>query len=64
MSTDDRKGPPEDLSVEELIVALNNGQISMQEVQENETLRQRVRRLVVKQDIEEHRDIYDRLAEV
>jgi hypothetical protein len=46
------------------VEALKPGQISIQEVQESETLRQRVRQLIIKQDIEEHSEIYDRLAEV
>lgn len=64
MSTDDLKAPPEDLSLEELIEALEAGQITVQEVRESEALRQRIRRLIVKRDIEDHREIYDRLAEV
>lgn len=64
MTTDELENSPEDLSLEELMEALETGQITIREVRENETLRQRVRQLVVKQDMEEHRDIYDRLAEV
>lgn len=64
MAAHDLDRPPEDLSLEELKDALQAGQISIQEVRENETLRQRFRRLVVKQDMEKHREIYDRLAEV
>lgn len=64
MSTDDLEVPPEELSPEELIDALNSGEISIQEIRESEALRQRVRRLIVKQDMEEHKEIYDRLAEV
>lgn len=64
MSTDDLEVPPEDLSLEELIEALEAGEITTQEVRESEVLRQRVRRLIVKRDMEEHREIYDRLAEV
>jgi hypothetical protein len=64
MTTHDFEGPPEDLSPEELKDAFQAGEITVQEVRENETLRRRLRHLVVKRDIEEHRDIYDRLAEV
>lgn len=64
MAVDDLDRAPEDLSVEELKDALQTGQISIQEIRENETLRQQVRHLVVKRDMEEHREIYDRLAEI
>ena len=64
MSIDDIETPPEDLSPEQLIEALDSGEVSVQEIRESEVLRQRVRRLIVKQDMEEHREIYDRLAEV
>lgn len=64
MSTDDLETPVEDLPLEELMGALETGQITIQEVRESEVLRQRVRRLIVKRDMEEHREIYDRLAEV
>lgn len=64
MSTDDLEAPPEDISLEELIEALKADQITIQEVRENEALRQRIRQIIVKQDMEEHREIYDRLAEI
>lgn len=64
MGTDDLEVPPENFSLEELMEALEAGEITTQEVRESEVLRQRVRRLIVKRDMEEHRDIYDRLAEV
>ncbi|QGA83479.1 hypothetical protein [Halomicrobium sp. LC1Hm] len=64
MSIDDLETDPEDLSLEELVEALKAGKLSFEEVRENDILRRRIGRLVVKQDMEEHRDIYDRLAEV
>lgn len=64
MSDDEIDTEPESLTVAELVEALESGEITLQEVRENETLRRRISRLVVKQDMEEHRDIYDRLADV
>ncbi|USZ67046.1 hypothetical protein NGM10_09920 [Halorussus salilacus] len=64
MSTDDLEVSPEGLSREELLHALKTGEITIQEVRENEALRQQVRQLIVKRDMEKHREIYDRLAEV
>ncbi|GEM_PF-3883931 len=64
MSIDDLETDPEDIPLEELVEALKAGEISFEEVRENDVLRRRIGRLVVKQDMAEHRDIYDRLAEV
>lgn len=64
MSIDDLETEPEDISIEELVEALKAGTVSFEEVRANDVLRRRVGRLVIKQDMAEHREIYDRLAEV
>lgn len=65
MTDDDSLNQPlEDLSPEELKDALGSGDITIDDIRENEEIRERLHRLVVKMDMDEHRDIYDRLAEV
>lgn len=65
MATTDAPDPPlEDRSIEELKEGLRSGDLTLQDLRENDAVRQRLRRLIVKQDMEEHREIYDRLAQV
>jgi hypothetical protein len=63
-TTDAPDRPLEDRSIEELKEGLRSGDLTLQDLRENDAVRQRLRRLIVKQDMEEHREIYDRLAQV
>jgi hypothetical protein len=64
MTDEDLDRPLEELSFEELKEAYEAGHITIKHIRENEVWRKRINRLVLEQDMEEHRDIYDRLAEV
>lgn len=64
METHDIERPLQELSPEELIESIESGELSIEDLLEDDDLRKRIRKFVVKQDMEEHREIYDRLAEV
>jgi hypothetical protein len=54
----------EDMRPEQVAEALSTGDISIEEVRENEDLRRRINRSIVLWDMEQHSEIYERLAEV
>lgn len=56
--------PLEELDLEGLVGAVRAGEVSLEGLRENDRVRNRLLRLIVKQNMEEHRDIYDRLAEI
>lgn len=54
----------EDMRPEQVAEALSTGDISIEQVRENEALRRRINRSIVLWDMEQHSEIYERLAEV
>lgn len=56
--------PLEELSIEEIVVALQQGDVTVEDIRENEEVRQRINRRIVEMDMEEHSEVYKRLAEV
>lgn len=56
--------PLEELSIEEIVVALQQGDVTVEDIRENEEVRQRINRRIVEMDMEEHSEVYERLAEI